>query len=215
MIDKSSDSSMLGRGLKRCIQLELSYIMLKYKKWSISECLSEATIDFLNSEYRIPRKESTELVEVCLDIIQATQTLAHFKTPEDVDHDFLLNLFIETTIAKDESKLEINLGFGRNLIDIIENATIGVDDERKEFEYSSNIKSIMTSIIQDIIEKIQLKPWIIDLYRLKNILFTKANLDSESLSEELIENYFNILNFISFSGITRKSLSKMFKCEES
>jgi hypothetical protein len=73
----------------------------------------------------------------------------------------------------------------------------------------------MTDIIQDIIEKIQLKPWIIDLYRLKNILFTEANLEASSLDDELIETYFNILNFISFSGITRKSLSKLFKCEES
>ncbi len=215
VIANSSDSSLLGRGLQRCLQLELSYIMLKYKKWSISECLSEVTIDFLNSEYRVPRKTSTELVELCLDIVQGTQSIAHFESPEQVDHDFLLNLFVETTIAKDESKLEINLGFGRNLIEIIENATIGVDETDRDFEYSSNIKSIMTDIIQDIIEKIQLKPWIIDLYRLRNILFTEANMEASSLSDEAIENYFNILNFISFSGITRKSLSKLFKCEES
>ena len=154
-------------------------------------------------------------MELCLDIVQGTESIAHFESPEEVDHDFLLNLFVETTIAKDESKLEINLGFGRNLIEIIENATIGVDETDRDFEYSSNIKSIMTDIIQDIIEKIQLKPWIIDLYRLRNILFTEAHMEASSLSDEAIENYFNILNFISFSGITRKSLSKLFKCEES
>ena len=31
VIANSSDSSLLGRGLQRCLQLELSYIMLKYK----------------------------------------------------------------------------------------------------------------------------------------------------------------------------------------
>ena len=45
VIAKSSDSSLLGRGLKRCIQIELCYIMVKYRRWAISECLSEATID--------------------------------------------------------------------------------------------------------------------------------------------------------------------------
>ena len=215
IISKGSDSSLLGRGMQRCLNLELCYIMLKYKKWSISECLYEVTIDFLNSEYRIPRKMATELVDVCLDIVQQTETIAHFKSPEHVDHDFLMNLFIETTIARDESKLEISLGFGRNLIDIIENATIGVDEREKDFEYSANIKTIMTGIIQDIIEKIQLKPWIIDLYRLRNILFSEANVESSQLDEELIESYFNILNFISYSGVTRKSLSKLFKCEAS
>ena len=108
--------------------------MLKYKKWSISECLSEVTIDFLNSEYRIPRKIATELVERCLDIVQGTQAIAQFASPEEVDHDFLLNLFVETTIAKDESKLEINLGFGRNIIEIIENATIGADQTERDFQ---------------------------------------------------------------------------------
>ena len=164
VFNNSADSSIMGRGLLRCIQIEICYLMTRYKRWSSSECFSETSIDFFNSEYRIPRKISTEIVEGALDIVSESETIAHFKSPEEVDKDFLLNLFIETTIAKNDEGLEMSLGFGKNIISIIENATVGLDDQDSNFEYTSNIKSIMSGIIQEVIEKIQLKPWIIDLY---------------------------------------------------
>ena len=90
----------------------------------------------------------------------------------------------------------MSLGFGKNIKSYTKcDRLFGIKIQTLNHKF---IKFIMSGIIQEVIEKIQLKPWIIDLYRLKNILFTNTHIELSKLDEDTLESYFNILNFISF-----------------
>ncbi len=203
------DMRLFSPAMTRALTFDLTYILIRHRAWHNAPILSELTIDFLSSEYLVARHMGTQLVENSLDLL-------HSYTPSELDWDaekyeveFLEHLFVCSTLAADDDALADDIGFGRNLIELLRTA-IRIDQDAETaglFQFAPELAGKLHTIMGRIFAQQEDCPWALDLYRLKNILQRDPYTKKKNLSAEYLNRLFNILLSCNWQGIDIKTIA--------
>ena len=98
----------MSPALARSLTFDLTYLLMRHRAWHNAPILSELSIDFLCSEFQIPRQLGTQLVENSLDLLHSYTPVELDWTAEKYEEEFLEHLFICSTLATDDGALADN-----------------------------------------------------------------------------------------------------------
>ncbi len=186
----------------RSFTFDLTYLLLRHRAWHNAPILSELTIDFLCSEFLVPRHLATQLVENSLDLVHSYTPSELDWTAEIYEEEFLEHLFVCSTLAKDDNALADDIGFGRNLIELLRSA-IRLDQDAETtglHQFAPELAGKLNMIMSRIFAEQDACPWALDLYRLKNILQRDAYTKKKNLVPIYLNRLFNILMSCNWLG---------------
>ena len=203
------ESRALSPAALRALLIDLSYLLFRHRSWLGAPLLAEVAIDFLNSEYLIPRVLCEHLVEHCLELM-----LPSFDVDADwdalhYDDEFLEHLFICSILAKSESELAIDLGVGRNMLELLNTAVrMSPEDANDDvFHFAPDLVRRLHEIIQRILAEHHEKPWILSQYQLKNGLQRDPHFSRSMLARPHLDKLLELLLAIGPEGCPRSELS--------
>ena len=207
------DVRIFSPGMIRATTFDLSYTLLRHRAWHNAPLLSEFAIDYLNSEYLLPRAVATMIVESALDLL-------HSYTPAELDWDandyekeFLEHLFVCSVIASEDAELAADIGFGRNVIELLKSAMNLGQSCEELFQFAPDLALRLHDLIQGILAAQAQEPWTIDLYKLKNWLQRDPYIKKSSLSAEYLAACLRILLACGPGGASLPSLEHKLKIE--
>jgi hypothetical protein len=182
---------------------------MRHRAWHNAPILSELSIDFLCSEYQVPRHLGTQLVENSLDLLHSYTPIELDWNAEKYEEEFLEHLFICSTLAGNDEGLADDIGFGRNLIELLRTAVrLDQDANTAElFQFAPELAGKVYRIMNRIFEEQAACPWILDLYRLKNILQREPYTKKKTLNPEYLNRLFNLLFCCNWQGNDSASIA--------
>jgi hypothetical protein len=133
-------------------------------------------------------------------------------SPETYDDEFLEHLFICSILAKSQSDLMLDIGFGRNMLELIE-AALRFDSEREQedvFQFAPFLVQRLHLIIHRVMTEHQESPWILARYHLKNKLQRDPLLPKHQLTPEFLDKLLEVLLEIGPAGCREERLRKKF-----
>lgn len=188
--------------LIRALIFDLSYLMLRHRPWHLAPLLADLTIDFLNSEYALPHETCVVIVESLFDLLH------HYVAPETewsaerYDEEFLEHLLVSALRASDEAELCLDLGFGRNVLELLQAAlSMGASQpEEDAFQFAPEVIGRLHKIMEQLYERAEADPLALEIYKLKNILQRDPLTRKNSLSPELLGRLMTLLGSCGHSG---------------
>ncbi|WP_176736470.1 HEAT repeat domain-containing protein [Oligoflexus tunisiensis] len=203
------DLRLFSPALSRSLTFDLTYLLIRQRAWHNAPILSELSIDFLCSEFQIPRHLGTQLVENSLDLLHSYTPIEIDWTAEKYEEEFLEHLFVCSTLATNDEELADDIGFGRNLIELLRTA-VRLDQDAETaglFQFAPELASKLYRIMSRIFIEQEACPWILDLYRLKNILQREPYTKKKTLTPEYLNRLFNILLCCNWQGNDAKTIA--------
>ncbi len=215
LVMRDMDARILSPALLRALILDLSYVLLRHRTWLHAPLLSEVVIDFLNSEHLIPRSLAAEVVEACLDLLHSPINPAADWDADTYDNEFLEHIFICSILAKSELDLILDIGFGRNMLEVLD-ASVRFDPGQDDdvFQFAPDLVQRMHQIIQRVLSEHQEAPWILARYQLKNRLQRDPILPKHQLLPEFLDTLLELLLTIGTLGASEEKLQKSFPKED-
>jgi len=212
LILKGRAPTKVAPALARSACFDLSYLLIRHRQWHHAPILPELAIDFLNSEYLIPGALSGEVVEAALDVLHSFTPREIDWTTDDYNAEFLEHMIICSLISLDETRLEIDLGFGRNVLDLLKNA-LALDAESSVFEFAPELTQDLHTIMRRVFDEIEESPANMDLYRLKNVLQRDGAINKNKLKKNYLISLSQILAACWPAGQTAKQLEALTPLE--
>lgn len=203
------DLRLFSPALARALTFDLTYLLIRHRAWHNAPILSELSIDFLCSEYQVPRHLGTQLIENSLDLLHSYTPIELDWNAEKYEEEFLEHLFICSTLVGNDEALADDIGFGRNLIELLRTAVrLDQDANTAElFQFAPELAGKVYRIMTRIFEEQATCPWILDLYRLKNILQREPYTKKKTLNPEYLNRLFNLLLCCNWQGNDSKSIA--------
>ncbi|MBC7530156.1 MAG: hypothetical protein H7318_01170 [Oligoflexus sp.] len=167
---QETDPRTVSPALVRSAAFDLSYLLIRHRQWHHASLLPELAIDYLNSEYFIPHTLSAQLVETALDVLHSYTPRELDWSSADYEEEFLEHLIICSLISLDEDSLEIDLGFGRNVLNLLKSALALENESPDVFQFAPEITQHLNAIMQRIFGELEESPANMDQYRMKNVL---------------------------------------------
>lgn len=194
---------------------ELSFLLIRHRRWHHASLLSELAIDFMNSEFFLPRALSTQIVESALDVLHSYTPREKDWQVDDYEEEFLEHLVVSALLSHDEGALSIDLGFGQNLLALLKNSLeLSIRDENPDvFQFAPELAERLHRIMQRLFAEIEAEPWSMDIYRLKNLLQRDPTNSLSVLQLPRLEHLLNLLSAAWPEGATTEALSKQFPSE--
>lgn len=210
MLLQEADPRSVSPALVRSACFDLSYLLIRHRQWHQAPVLLELAIDYLNSEYLIPGTLSAQIVEAALDVLHSYTPLELDWTTEDYNQEFLEHLIICSLVSIDEESLEIDLGFGKNVLSLLKNAlTLEAESLPDVFQFAPDITQQLNTIMQRVFGELDESPANMDLYRLKNALQRDAATTKHKLKREYLAYLGSILTACWPEGKRAKELEAM------
>jgi hypothetical protein len=206
---QEQDLRLVSPALARALTFDLTYLLMRHRAWHNAPILSELSIDFLCSEFQIPRQLGTQLVENSLDLLHSYTPIELDWNAEKYEEEFLEHLFICSTLATNDEALADDIGFGRNLIELLRTA-VRLDQDADTaglFQFAPELAGKIYRIMNRIFTEQEACPWILDLYRLKNILQREPYTKKKTLTPEYLNRLFNILLCCNWQGNDAKTIA--------
>ncbi|MCX6128442.1 MAG: hypothetical protein NTX25_05175 [Proteobacteria bacterium] len=216
MLIQENDLRLFSPAMIRSLTFDLSYVLLRHRAWHNAPILAELTIDFLNSEFLVPRALCGQLVENSLDLLHNYTPVEADWTSEQYESEFLEHLLICGAIAEGDSQLADDIGFGRNLSELLR-AAMRLDQDSGEgslFQFAAELVNKLHEILTRILSQQKDCPWILDIYHLKNILQRDPHTRKNDLDLDSLKRLFSILIECSWKGASLKDLSKKSNAAE-
>lgn len=210
---QESDPRMMSPALVRSAAFDLSYLLIRHRQWHHASLLPELAIDFLNSEYFIPNALSAGLVETALDVLHSYTPRELDWSVADYEEEFLEHLIICSLISLDEDSLEIDLGFGRNVLNLLKSALALESESPDVFQFASEATQQLNAIMQRVFSDLDQSPANMDLYRLKNVLQRDISTPKNKLKKPYLTYLATILTACWPLGKTSKELEELGKDE--
>lgn len=212
MLLRESDPRAVSPALVRSACFDLSYLLVRHRQWHHAELLPELAIDFLNSEYAIAGSISAQIVESALDILHSYTPRELDWSAEQYEEEFLEHLIICSLISADEDSLEIDLGFGRNVLNLLKSA-LALDDAGNVFQFAPEVTQQLHKIMRRIFSELEESPANMDLYRLKNMLQRDASTNKNKLKKDYLVYLNQLLTACWPKGKTAKELEAIAEAE--
>ncbi len=207
MLLRKTDPRSVGPALARSACFDLSYLLIRHRQWHHASLLPELAIDFLNSEYSIPGALSTQIVEEALDVLHSFTPTEPEWSAEDYSHEFLEHMIICSLMSLDEESLEIDLGLGRNALNLFKNA-LALDAGTDVFQFAPELTQDLNAIMQRILSELAESPANMDIYRLKNVLQRDGSTDKNKLKKNYLKQLSGILTSCWPEGRTARQLEQ-------
>ncbi len=210
---QETDNRLVSPGVIRAVIFDLSHLLLRHRIWHSAPLLAELAIDFLNSEYLLPHHTCTMTVESCLDLIHRHTIAEGDWDAERFDQEFLEHLFISSLIAKDDQALATDIGFGRNVIELLHTAVAMSSNPSHDaiFQFAPELATRLHLIIQGIFQEASTTPWILDIYKLKNHLERDPFIRKNNLERANLERFINILHAAGAQGSTLPAMETIMQ----
>lgn len=203
------DLRLFSPAMSRSLTFDLTYLLMRHRAWHNAPILSELSIDFLCSEFLVPRHLGTQLVENSLDLLHSYTPTELDWTAEKYEEEFLEHLFVCSTLATDDDALADDIGFGRNLIELLRTA-VRLDQDADAaglFQFAPELAGKLHGIMSRIFLEQEDCPWALDLYRLKNILQREPYTRKKTLTPIYLNRVFNILLSCNWQGQDEPTLA--------
>lgn len=205
---EDGDIRTLSPAMIRALIFDLTYLMLRHRPWHLAPILSELTIDYLNSEYALPHEICVTLTESMLDLLH------HYVAPESewsaerYDEEFLEHLLVSALRAADEAELCVDLGFGRNVLELLQSAmSLGSSGGAEDaFQFAPEVIGRLHKIMEELHRRAASEPTALELYKLKNILQRDPLTRKHSLGQALLERLLAILSACGHRGCSLRGL---------
>lgn len=209
----STHMHKLGNGTKKAIILDLCYIYFRHESLIHAPTLAEFTIDYINSEFGVPRGPACELVEACIEFLMEYIPADRSWSAEDYDREFLFQLFISSANSKSELELRNETGFGSNVLKLLHSA-VSLDDSGASQIFAPELTQSLFQMMQEISKEMAETPWILDMYRLKSLLEAHTSHKPSKVNKHELEQYFEVLVQIAWDEYDLKSLQKLVRTSD-
>lgn len=203
-------SPEIRSGIRKALELDLAYIFFRHQAWVHAPVLTELSIDYINSEFAIPRNDATVIVESCVELLHNYIPIEKGWTAIEYDEEFLFQLFISSASSDGESELKADIGFGDNVLKLLYSAA-SLDNNSQVNIFAPELTQSLYQMMSDISQEMADTPWIIDLYKLKKIVESRDLHSKHRLTKQDLENSFQIINKIAWLGASFQELQSSFK----
>ncbi len=196
------DIRTFSPALIRALIFDLTYLMLRHRAWHLAPLFSELTIDFINSEYALPHQMCVVIVEGMHDLLHHYMAPEIDWTADRYDEEFLEHLLVSTLMAAHEGELLIDLGFGRNLIELLQDAMqlASGSNNPDAFQFAPEVTGRLHKIMERMLSEAEANPASLDRYKLKNFLQRDPLTRKHTLQVALLERLMMILNTCGYLG---------------
>ncbi len=202
----NQEAKQLPRAVEFSLTFELSYLLIRHRTWQTTELLSELAIDFLASEYRLTQTAATQIVEAAIDVLHRYSLKDGDGNNFNLEEEFLEHLIIASLISADEDTLAIDLGLGKNFLDLLKNA-LDLESGPEAFHFAPELTQKLSFIMQRIFDEIEIEPATMDLYRLKNLLQRDDSTPKDRWQKEHLKSLNAILASCWPEGKSEKQLT--------
>lgn len=176
VLARQAGTSRLTEPMVRILQLDLVYALCRHQMWLSAPVFPEVVMEFLNSDHKLPRQVSAELVQELTDRLPK-------KDAGGVDRNrlFLHAIFIACATARDEASLLADLGLGAGLLRCIKNAAESLvrnpGNAPGTIAFLPEVDGILHEVMAQMADELKVTPWACDLHRLR-LAFMDADLEA-------------------------------------
>ncbi len=208
-VQLESSQQTLPLGLIKVIQIDLGYIFFRHQSWVHSSALLELAVDFSTTEYNLASQQSYEIVEVCIELLQSYFPVEKDWNTERYDRDFLRHILIACVTADSDQSLRADIGFGSSLLQFLSSVAELSSKDDSTYIFSSELVHLMNEILTNLNEELKVTPWMIDLYRLRDLFEQERFQKKERMEFSRVSFFFSILEAVGWQGRSLKELSKL------
>ncbi|NRA66630.1 MAG: hypothetical protein HRU19_19230 [Pseudobacteriovorax sp.] len=202
VVNNIHKTSPIPKRLIKQVQLDITYIFLKYRHWVYSPVLIELTLDFLVCEYAMPQDLAKSLVLAATEALMEFVPPAKQLTTANYDEGFLQTAISFALVSNEKQSFEVRTGFGDTLSQIVASSC---NFEKQQPGFQKEASEVLRFILEGFQKDIDEKPWLLDLYKLRQIVEESSFYSPLVYNYDVMESYFQTLVDVEVSQIDSAS----------
>ncbi len=164
--------SYLAKSLQHILFIDLSYCLLKHKRWKHLEIFETIVTQFLHEEYHLEEHLSKKIIQGMVLIFNSDHSLVTTHDKNISSQDFLLYLLTTVLSSSNSTLILKELGLGSPILkkikDLSEKYTQGLKQDH--FYFSQDFDLQWLQAMETLSSKIVNSPWAIDSLRFEFLL---------------------------------------------